>query len=1029
MTIWAIMTVRQPLYDFGEISLPKDYRCDGESDMRKHYVGVLSLLALLLLLPAPGAAQSQFTGQVRDESGGVLPGVVVEAASPALIEKSKSAVTNDQGRYTIVDLRPGVYRVSFTLAGFSTIVRDGVELPSNFVATINADLKLGSLEETITVSGEPPLVDVTQAARRDVVTRDMLDALPTTRHVFSVSNMLPGIRFGTPDIGGSRQMEQTAPRGHGVNGAQAQEAIDGMSTSSQESNIVWTYVNDSIVQEVTVTTAAHPAEVQGGAMRMNMIPKDGGNVFSGSIFLGGSDGNWQASNIDDYLRSQNISRGNGIAHVQTFNGSLGGPIMRNRLWFFATSRHASTDEIVANVGETIVTPQGEQLKTTIDQYIRDALGRVTWQMNQKNKFAVFFNRTWKRKGKDYLAGSDPRAGSYRDPRTGKYAVGQAKYTNTLSSRWLLEAGYSSPINHITIDNQPSISLPRYLSDGRFNPAWLANARREDTANNINPRCALPIGCRVWVSNGQDQRTIATGHRTVASASWVTGSHNVKFGIDRSFGWARVYTERQADLVQSYQNNRPASVTVFSTPGARNVSVDYDLGYYIQDAWTIRRLTLNIGLRVDNFQSSYEETANPAGRFAPARFFPERKNVPNWNNDLAPRFSAAYDLFGDGRTALKGSWSKYYERLTGGFANTYAPGVQSESRNWFDCDLNAARNACSTAVLATNGDDIAQDNEIGPSGTANFGVTVSDRDFDPNIQRQGDTEITATISRQLASRISVNAGWYHRTYQDLRQMDRTLITKSDYTSFTIPMPNVSRDATLAGVINPSQVLTIYNLNSTKRSVFNTAGVDKNVGDQSIYNGFDVTFNARPWPGTTVFGSWTTERNISVFCSSDDNPNGPPVVDLYTGVLVANGGGFCDQRNSDIPFTHQFKMAGNYPIPVVGVDVGVVLQSYAGTARTITYQPAAGVFPGGRTNTETVILNEPGSLHFPRYNQVDLNLKKNFRMENKTFSGQIDFFNLMNANAIFARQDAVGNSLGDVTTILQGRLIRLAFQMRF
>jgi hypothetical protein len=971
-------------------------------------IRIAALLAFVLLLPITARAQSQFTGQVRDESGAVLPGVLVEASSPALIEKSKSAVTDDQGRYTIVDLRPGVYRVAFTLTGFSTIVREGVELPSNFVATINADLKVGSLEETVTVSGQAPLVDVTQAARTDVVTRDMLDALPTTRHVFSVSNMLPGIRFGTPDIGGSRQMEQTAPRGHGQNGAQAQEAIDGMSTASQESNIVWTYVNDSVVQEVTVTTAAHPAEVQAGSMRMNMIPKDGGNVFSGSVFLGGSDGNWQASNIDDYLRSQNVSRGNGIAHVQTFNGSLGGPIKRNRLWFFATTRHASTDEVVANVGETIVTPQGEQLKSTIDQYIRDALGRVTWQISPKNKFAAFFNRTWKRKGKDFGAGSDPRAGSYRDPRTGKYAVGQAKYTNTLSAKWLLEAGYSSPINHITIDNEPNISLPRYLDNGQFNPAWLANARREDTANNINPRCALSIGCRAWVSNGQDQRTIATGHRTVASLSYVTGTHNVKIGIDRSFGWARVYTERQADLVQSYQNNRPTSVTVYSTPGARDVFVNYDLGYYAQDSWTIKRLTLNIGLRVDNFRSMYEESANPPGRFVPARFFPERRKIPNWNNDLAPRLSGAYDLFGNGRTAVKASWSKYYERLTGGFANTYAPGVVSETRNWFDCDLNAARSACSGVVLATNGDDIAQENEIGVAGTANFGTTVADRDMDPNIQRQGDKEITATISHQLFSRVSVTGGWYHRTYQDLRQMDRTLITTLDYSPFTIPMPNISRDATLVGIIDPGEVLTVYNLNSAKRTSFNTAGVDKNVDDQSIYDGFDLTFNARLGRGVTAFGSWTIERNVSVFCSSDDNPNGPPLADYYTGASVSNGGRFCDQRNFDIPFQHQFKLAGSYPIPVIGVDLGLILQSYAGSARTITYQPPATLFPNQqRTNTETIILNPPGSLFHPRYNQVDLNVKKNFRFGSKTMSGQIDFFNVLNGNAIFARQDAVGN----------------------
>jgi Carboxypeptidase regulatory-like domain len=996
--------------------------------MRRFPVLAPVVLVSLLLAPSLAFGQSQFTGQVRDESGGVLPGVSVEAASAVLIEKAKTALTDAQGRYSIVDLRPGTYKITFTLTGFSTVVRDGVELPSNFVATINADMNVGTLEETVTVTGQTPLVDVTQAARTQVVTRDMLDTLPTTRHIFSVSNMLPGIRFVTPDIGGSRQMEQTNPRGHGVNGAQAQEAIDGMSTSSQESNIVWTYVNDSLVQEVSVTTAAHPAEVQGAAMRMNMIPKDGGNTFSGSVFLGGSDGNWQANNIDDYLRSQNISRGNGIAHVQTFNGSLGGPVDRDRLWFFMTARHASTDEVVANVGETIVTPQGEQLKSTIDQYIRDALGRLTWQINQKNKFAAFFNRTWKRKGKDFGAGSDPRAGSYRDPRTGKYAVGQAKYTNTLTGRWLLEAGYSSPINHITIDNEPGISLPRYLPNGQFNPAWLANARRTDSANNINPRCALAIGCRSWVSNGQDQRTIATGHRTVASASYVTGTHNVKFGIDRSFGWARVYTERQADLVQNYQNNRATNVTVYSTPGARNVYVNYDLGYYAQDSWTIKRLTLNIGLRVDNFQSMYEETANPAGRFVPERFFPERRKLPNWNNDLAPRLSAAYDVFGNGRTAIKGSWSKYYERLTGGFADRYAPGVQNETRNWFDCALNAAGTACSGVPLPTNGDDIAQEHEIGPSGTTNFGLTGADRDMDPGLQRLGNREITITGSHQLTSRLSVTAGWYHRTYQDMQQLDRTLIATTDYTSFIIPAPDVSRDATLDGVIS-NEPLTVYNLNPAKRSVFNSAQIDKNVDDQSIYNGFDLSFNARLGAGTTLFGSWTTERNVSVFCSTDDNPNGPPVADLYTGVSVANGGGFCDHRDFDVPFVHEFKLAGSYPVPYIGLDLSVIVQSYAGLARTITYQPPANLFPGGRTNTETLILNEPGSLYYPRYNQVDLNFKKNFRFGTKTFSGQIDFFNVLNANAIFARQDAVGNSLGDVTTILQGRLTRLAFQMRF
>jgi hypothetical protein len=172
----------------------------------------------------------------------------------------------------------------------------------------------------------------------------------------------------------------------------------------------------------------------------------------------------------------------------------------------------------------------------------------------------------------------------------------------------------------------------------------------------------------------------------------------------------------------------------------------------------------------------------------------------------------------------------------------------------------------------------------------------------------------------------------------------------------------------------------------------------------------------------------EKNVSVFCQNDDNPNGPSVSDLYTGASVTRGGRYCDQRNFPIPFTHEFKAAGNYPMPY-GVEVGAVLQSYAGSARTISWAPAASAFPGGRTNTETIVLNPPGSLYYPRYNQFDVNIKKNFRVGRKSYSGQVDFFNALNGNAVFGRTNDIGDSLGQVTSVLQGRVIRLAFQMRF
>ncbi len=244
-----------------------------------------------------------------------------------------------------------------------------------------------------------------------------------------------------------------------------------------------------------------------------------------------------------------------------------------------------------------------------------------------------------------------------------------------------------------------------------------------------------------------------------------------------------------------------------------------------------------------------------------------------------------------------------------------------------------------------------------------------------------------------------------------------------------MPVFANDPTLVGVLDPNAVLTIYNLNSAKRSVFNTAQVDRNApDDKSIYNGIETSFAGRLPRGAVVFGGWTVERNVSVFCTNDDNPNGPATTDYYNGESVSLGGVFCDQRQFNLKFRNEFKLSGNYPL-WRGFEIAAVLQSYPGVARTITYTPAANLFPGGRTNSESLILNKPGSLFQPRYNQLDLNFKKLFRAGRKTYSAQFDMFNALNGNAIFTTNNTIGASLGQVNTILQGRIVRLAFQMKF
>jgi hypothetical protein len=995
--------------------------------MSRRGFGCVFLVFFGVILAAGSAsAQSAIAGLVRDESGAVLPGVTIEASSPVLIEATRSAVTDDQGRYRVVDLRPGVYKLTFTLTGFSTVVREGIELPSEFVATVNVDLKVASLAETVTVSGASPLVDVQQASKTQVLTRDIIDSLPTTRNVMSVGILVPGIRFGTPDIGGSRAMEQPAMRMHGVNQRETVQMVDGMPVNSNEDCVCMGYLDDALQSEVSVTTSALPPDNAGGGIRVNSIPKDGGNIFSGNVFLGGTNGNWQSLNVDDYLRSRNIQSANGIQHIENFNGANGGPILRDKLWYIASARYQSTNETVANVPRVFTAPNGDQIEGILDQFVNDVALRLTGQMSSQHKLSGFMQRIWKRKGKDFTFGQDPRASTQRDPNHAHYAIGEVKWTSTLSNRLLFEGGYSTSYQHWTGLNQPGRSFTR------GSPQWYAFAQKTDTALNINPDCAYTFGCTSWMSV-QDQRTEATRRVYQASFSYVTGTHNIKVGFQDSTGPSDIYTTRNGDLTEQYVNNKPSSVAVYNTPSVSKAAVNYDLGVFAQDSWTMKRLTVNPGVRVSWFNSSMKESTMEAGRFAPARYFAEQSNLPNWGPNVEPRLSAAYDLFGDGKTALKTSLSKYYAQWTASWARRYANAVvSSDTRNWSDCAYIPGTSTCDPAQagLPTNGDGIAEDNEIGPTSSTTFGIR-SDRNPAPDIRRVHNWEYTFGLQRELRPRVSMSLIYYHRVWGDLEVLDHTLISAADYTSFKVAMPSFSNDPTVAGALDPSEILTIYNLNSAKRSVFNSAQIDRNSSvDSATYNGIETSVNARLPRGSNVFAGWTAERNVSTFCeAAKSDPNGVLLADLYIGENVSSGGRFCDQSAFSVPFRHEFKASGNVPL-VYGVEFGTILQSYPGDQRIVTWTVPASLFPGGqRTNSETIVLSRPGSLYQPRWTQWDVNLKKNFRFGRKLLTGQIDVFNVLNSNTIRATNDQIGSSLGQVQTIQPGRMPRIAFQMRW
>jgi len=285
--------------------------------MRRRILGLAAAaLACVVMLPAAAHAQSAIVGVAKDTSGAVLPGVTVEAASDALIEKTRSVVTDGSGQYRIVDLRPGTYSVTFTLEGFQSFKRDALELPAQFTMTINADMKVGALEETLTVTGDSPTVDVQTAVHTQVLNREAIDAIPTGRTIQGMGQLIVGVSLNLPDTGGARAMQQTYMTTHGMTSANNTVMVDGMIVNGLQSDgSVQSYFNDAMNQEVSYQTSGIGAETSAGGVRLNMIPREGGNRWNGDFKSAYRPHSWQTTNLTPEYEAQNLKTGNGIDRI------------------------------------------------------------------------------------------------------------------------------------------------------------------------------------------------------------------------------------------------------------------------------------------------------------------------------------------------------------------------------------------------------------------------------------------------------------------------------------------------------------------------------------------------------------------------------------------------------------------------------------------------------------------------------------------------------------------------------------------
>lgn len=919
------------------------------------WLAAVAFIGSLVCHVSPAAAQSSIAGVVKDDSGGVLPGVTVEASSPALIGGTRVSTTDGSGQYQIVDLRPGVYTVTFTLTGFSVLRREGIQLPAAFTATLNAELKVGALEETLTVTGQSPVVDTRSAVSQSVMSRETLDTIPTGRDVWSAGQLIAGMTTSSPDVGGTKGMQQPTLQVHGSASSDNTYQQDGVTIQhvAFSGNQTGFYYNDGDVEEIVYRTSALPAESAYGGVQINMVPREGGNVFKGAIFFSGATDAMQSNNVDDDLIARGLRAANHIDNVYDATLSLGGPIKRDKLWFFGTFRRWGANGFVANT----FNPDGSQALD--DNRLTNAAVRTTWQVTSKNKLNLFYSHGAKWRG--HRRGNNPGGTVFVEPvatvvqTNPRNYIAQAKWYSPVTDRLLVEAGaVVMPVDY-SLSYQPEVG-PTDLAELDLITGVLSKAAPWDTV------------------------VTGTMETYAASISYVPGSHNIKGGFQARGGFFQEAFRVNDDILLRFRNGVPDSVITYNTPVTRRDDLHWEIGFYLQDSFTYKRLNLNPGVRFDHLAMGWPEQSSLGGTYAPARTFPAVEGLVNWNS-VVPRFGVAYDVFGNGKTALKGNISKYMKMEGTGLVSQVNPNQRaSNTRSWND----------------VNNDRRVQPNELGPStGFVGGGVT---RRIDPDLKWPYQWEWSVSLDHELMERLAVSVGYYGRKYSDLYAIRNLAVPPTAYIPVTITNPLTNAPLTVYNQ-DPATVGRVDELVTTIDDLFQD------------YHGFEAKVNKRMARGSFFVG-FTAGRNRGTGGGDRNNPN-----NLINDIGAV---GFDS--------TYQIRAGGSYIMP------GQVRLS--GSVRTSTGLPLNRNFIVGRAQvpnltqvSQTVQLVPRGEVRLDRFDLLDLRVSKVFGSGTRQIEALADVFNVLNNNATTGEVQTVGSSLGRPSEIVEGRLLRIGLQIKF
>ena len=1009
-----------------------------------------AMFAALIILTVPAVvwAQAAIAGTVKDTSDALLPGVTVEAASPALIEKVRTAVTDGTGQYRIENLRPGQYTVTFTLPGFTTVRREGIELTGSFVASVNAELRVGAVAETVVVSGESPIVDVQSSQRTTVLTHETINAIPTAGSYNALLVLVPGLLGGQQDVS-TGPCNSCTFSAHGTllslggnrANTDARLLVDGISIAVPQAGGTNYLTDTKNAQEVTFTVSGSMGEVESGGPVMNIIPRSGGNTLSGNGSVGWTNGDLQGSNLSDELRALKVTASPLIKGYDV-SGAAGGPIQRDRIWFFGTVRSQGGSSYIPsmyynkNAGdpnrwlyEPDLTRQAFNDKTW-----RNASARFTMQVTPRNKVHVFWDEqkvcTKCENGGNYAnATTSPEGNGYGDLHPMRFQ--QATWTSPVNNKLLLEGGF-----------------------GYFFSRWGGRAKQDPYTGNL-PRIIeqCGAGCPAngnipglmyrsqttdLFSDGRNKNVTTTWR---ATAAYVTGGNTLKFGyIGNQLGDLRSANRSPNDLRYRVNNGAPNQLTQYVHDQQNDLWMRND-GFYVQQQWTRGRLTMQGALRFDRAWSWAPEQRLESRFWAQPLVFDETPVVDSYT-DLTPRAAVTYDLFGTGRTALKATLGKYLESTV--TASNYGIGNPTSriatnvfrtwtdrNGNWIpDCDLSNPQ----TQDFGPTGDFCGVTNNL------NFGSATFSNTIDPDILhgwgvRPSDWNWGVSVQHEVLPRTSVEVGFFHREFYGFAVTDNLAVTPSDFTQFSIPAPQDSRLPNGGGYqVGPLYDLNVPSLFGVTRNYITYA--DKYGDAYQTYNGIDLTFSARPRNGLSVQGGFSGGYSTSDNC--EVRAQVPEI-----GLLNP----YCHIETSFLP---QYKGIATYIVPRIDVSVsgtftskpGIQVSGFgtpvAGGAFAANYVvPNAAVAPilgrplAGSAPNITVNVVEPHSVLGDRVNELNMRVGKVFRFGGSRANVGVDIYNLLNAatplsyNQVFIPNGAWLTP----TSVLSARFAKLSFQLDF